>query len=251
MSRVLVTGATGPLGQEICRSLAHSGVSVLASDQNESHAADLINSLPGDRHEFIASDLSNQSGVDELLANVARHDGLSGLVNNAAFTGTSGMPGYAVPFKEQTTEAFTRALWLNTTVPFALSQGLAEQMRHNAGRIVNISSIYGLVGPNMNLYKGTEMGNPAAYAASKGAVVQLTRYLSTVLAPEILVNCVAPGGILRGQPDAFVERYSSLTPLGRMATEQDFGGLISWLLSNENCYVTGQTIAVDGGWTAW
>ncbi len=97
------------------------------------------------------------------------------------------------------------ALALNLTAPFSLTRRLAPLLRVDGhGSVINVSSIYGLVGPNMALYEGTRMGNPAAYAASKGGLAQLTRYLSTVLAPEIRVNAFAPGGIARGQDEAFV-----------------------------------------------
>ena len=157
-----------------------------------------------------------------------------------------------MPFEEQTDEAFAMALALNLTAPFSLTRRLAPLLRTGGhGSVVNVSSIYGLVGPNMGLYEGTRMGNPAAYAASKGGLAQLTRYLSTVLAPDVRVNAFAPGGIARGQDDAFVERYERLTPLGRMGTEDDFRGVVTWLASDASAYVTGQVVAVDGGWTAW
>ncbi|WP_404392457.1 SDR family oxidoreductase [Humibacillus xanthopallidus] len=95
------------------------------------------------------------------------------------------------------------------------------------------------------------MGNPAAYAASKGGLAQLTRYLSTVLALDVRVNAFAPGGIARGQDDAFVQRYERLTPLAQMGIEEDFRGVVTWLASDASAHVTGQVIAVDGGWTAW
>lgn len=103
----------------------------------------------------------------------------------------------------------------------------------------------------MGLYEGTVMGNPAAYGATKGGIVQLTRYLSTVMAPAVRVNAFAPGGIARGQAGEFTDRYEKLTPLQRMATEDDFRGVVAWLSSDASRYVTGQTIAVDGGWSAW
>ncbi len=113
------------------------------------------------------------------------------------------------------------------------------------------ASIYGMVGPDFSLYAGTSMGNPAAYAASKGGLLQLTRYLATALAPRVRVNAITPGGIVRGQPPAFIERYVAKTPLGRMATEEDFKGAIAYLASDLSRYVTGQNLVVDGGWTAW
>ena len=79
----------------------------------------------------------------------------------------------------------------------------------------------------------------------------MSRYLSTVLAPDVRVNAVAPGGIERGQDSVFVQRYEKLTPLGRMGKESDVSGLVCFLVGTESSYITGQCISVDGGWTAW
>jgi NAD(P)-dependent dehydrogenase (short-subunit alcohol dehydrogenase family) len=95
------------------------------------------------------------------------------------------------------------------------------------------------------------MGNPAAYAASKGGLIQLTRWLSTTIAPEVRVNAISPGGIWRNQPDIFVKRYEERTPLQRMGTEEDMVGAVVYLASDLSKYVTGQNLMVDGGWTAW
>ena len=119
------------------------------------------------------------------------------------------------------------------------------------GSIINISSIYGAVGPDMSLYDGTSMGNPAAYAVSKGGILQMTRWLSTVLAPDIRVNSITPGGIARNQPLPFVERYEKRTPLRRMGREEDFKGAIAYFASDLSSWVTGENLMVDGGWTAW
>lgn len=81
--------------------------------------------------------------------------------------------------------------------------------------------------------------------------MRLTRWLATVLAPDIRVNCISPGGVYRQQPEAFVERYLARTPLGRMAVEEDFKGAIAYLATGLSAYVTGQNLLVDGGWTAW
>ena len=95
------------------------------------------------------------------------------------------------------------------------------------------------------------MGNPAGYAASKGGLIQLTRWLSTTLAPDIRVNSISPGGVYRSQSDKFVKKYIQKTPLKRMATEEDLKGGIIYLASDLSSYVTGQNIFIDGGWTAW
>ena len=248
----VVTGGAGPLGRVLADALAGSGARVVVVDLDPEACASTADQLPGDGHLACSANLLDPQGLTDVVSTVERLGACDILVHNAAFTGTSGVPGYAVPFEEQTDEAFAMALGLNLTAPFSLTRRLAPLLRSGGrGSVVNVSSIYGLVGPNLGLYAGTRMGNPAAYAASKGGLAQLTRYLATVLAPEVRVNAFAPGGIARGQDDAFVERYQGLTPLRRMATEDDFRGVVTWLASDASAYVTGQVIAVDGGWTAW
>lgn len=248
----VVTGGAGPLGRVLADALAAAGARVVVVDLDEERCAATAEALPGTGHVPLGADLLSPEGLSRVVESVEHLGACDVLVNNAAFTGTSGVPGYAVPFDEQTDDAFATALALNLTAPFSLTRRLAPLLRATGqGSVVNVSSIYGLVGPNMGLYEGTRMGNPAAYAASKGGIAQLTRYLSTVLAPEVRVNAFAPGGIARGQDEAFVERYERLTPLGRMGTEDDFRGVVTWLASDASAYVTGQVVAVDGGWTAW
>ena len=119
------------------------------------------------------------------------------------------------------------------------------------GAIINIASIYGSYGPDWSLYEGTNMSNPSAYCASKGGLIQFTRWLATTIAPRIRVNTISPGGVFRNQQEAFVQRYEAKTPLGRMAKEDDFRGAIAYLASDLSKYVTGQNLAVDGGWGIW
>jgi NAD(P)-dependent dehydrogenase (short-subunit alcohol dehydrogenase family) len=251
--RGLVTGGAGPLGRVLAGTLAAQGADVVVSDVAADACEEVADQLArqyGVKATAVAVNLLEDGGTGELAGAI---DGpLDILVNNAAFTGTSGIPGYAVPFAEQTDEAFELASKLNLRVPFSLARELAPKLSADGrGSIINVSSIYGIVGPNMGLYEGTVMGNPAAYGATKGGIVQLTRYLSTVMAPAVRVNAFAPGGIARGQAGEFTERYEKLTPLQRMATEDDFRGVVAWLASDASRYVTGQTIAVDGGWSAW
>jgi NAD(P)-dependent dehydrogenase (short-subunit alcohol dehydrogenase family) len=250
----VVTGAAGPVGSRFSARLLALGARVVLVDHPRSPLSQVCTALAehGDRVVPAPVDLLDADAVAQVGA-AARGAPADVLVNNAAFTGTSGLPGYAVPFEEQTPEAFGRALQLNLTVPFALTALVRRDAPAGAApsSIINVASIYGLVGPNLTLYEGTTMGNPAAYAASKGGLIQLTRYLAAVLAPAVRVNVIAPGGIARGQDPQFVERYEKLTPMGRMATEDDLLGALTWLATDESAFVTGQTIAVDGGWTTW
>ena len=174
------------------------------------------------------------------------------IVNCAAFVGTSGLEGWAVPFEQQSDKTWRRALEVNLTAPFVLVQAAAADLRVSGhGSVINISSIYGLSGPDWRLYEGTSLGNPAAYAASKGGLIQATRWLSTTLAPHVRVNAIAPGGVFRDTQEPFLSRYTARTPLGRMGREEDFMGAVAYLATDLSAYVTGQCLAVDGGWTVW
>jgi NAD(P)-dependent dehydrogenase (short-subunit alcohol dehydrogenase family) len=101
------------------------------------------------------------------------------------------------------------------------------------------------------MYENTNMSNPAAYGASKAGLIQLTKWLATSLAPDVRVNSISPGGVFTGQPEIFVDSYSSRTPLARMATYDDFRGVVTFLATDMAEYVTGQVINIDGGWGVW
>jgi NAD(P)-dependent dehydrogenase (short-subunit alcohol dehydrogenase family) len=198
-------------------------------------------------------DLSDEKAVRSAPGRVLDCFGrLDILVNCAALVGTSELKGWAVPFVEQNADTWRLALEVNLIAPFVLAQACAEALAASGhGSVINIGSIYGMMGPDMCLYENTAMGSPAAYAASKGGLLQLTRWLATVLAPEVRVNTITSGGVWRDQPEAFQARYVERTPLGRMAIEEDLKGAVAYLASDLSAYVTGHNLVVDGGWTVW
>lgn len=254
--RALITGAAGFLGNVFSDTLAELGSDLVLVDLQESKLEELSITLQkrwGISVETIFCDLESPNHRADLIRGVNQaKEPLHILINNAALVGTSDLLGWSVPFEEQTLAPWRRALEVNLIAAFDLCQGLAPLMRSSgSSSIVNIASIYGVVGPDWRLYEGTDMSNPAGYGASKAGLIQLTRWLSTTLAPEIRVNSMSPGGIFRQQPKLFVNRYAEKTPLGRMAEEDDFRGAIAYLASDMSRYVTGQNLVVDGGWGTW
>ena len=252
----LITGAAGKLGGVIADSLAEFSSNLILVDRSESQLQELSDSLIqrwGVKVICMPCDLELSNQRVQLIRNVkSLNTGLNVLINNAAFVGASDLQGWALPFEDQTVDTWRRALEVNLTAVFELCQGFTPILRVAEGaNIINIASIYGMYGPDWSLYDGTSMSNPAAYGASKGGVIQLSRWLSTTIAPDIRVNSISPGGILRGQPESFIKRYQAKTPLGRLATEEDFRGAIVYFATDLSKYVTGQNLAVDGGWGAW
>ena len=119
-----------------------------------------------------------------------------------------------------------------------------------SGAIINIASIYGIIGPDDSLYDMTDMGMPAWYAAAKGAIIAHSRCMAVRYAPKVRINCISPGGVYDGQNPYFISKYEAKTPMIRMATPEDISGAVAFLLSEDAAYITGQNIVVDGGITA-
>lgn len=253
---VLITGATGHLGREMSRAFANLGSNLILIDLHPDSlqvlAADLLEVYGVDVSVY-ACNFSNQEARNKVIGAVsADFEVIDVLINNAAFVGTSDLPGWSVPFQRQLSSAWPQVFEVNLTSVFEFAQGLFGNLRKSeSGSIVNIASIHAHVGPDWDLYEGTEMASPAAYAASKAGVVNLTKWLSTTMAPNVRVNSVSPGGISRGQPTAFVEKYIAKTPMGRMANESDVVGAILFFSSDLSAFLTGQDLCVDGGYSVW
>jgi NAD(P)-dependent dehydrogenase (short-subunit alcohol dehydrogenase family) len=252
----LITGGGGYIGAAMGDALAELGATVVLLDVAAAPLAAAAAALRRDRGAEVLPltvDLSREEEVRAAPQRVLdRYGRIDILINNAALVSAKDMRGWTGPFLEQSAETWRLALEVNLTAPFVLAQLCTPALRDSGrGSIINIGSLYGVAGPDLRLYEGTAMGNAAAYAASKGGLLQLTRWLATVLAPDVRVNAISPGGVWRGQPEAFHERYRSRTPLGRMGSEEDFKGAVAYLASDLSAYVTGQNLVVDGGFTTW
>jgi NAD(P)-dependent dehydrogenase (short-subunit alcohol dehydrogenase family) len=252
----IVTGGAGHIGHAIAQALGEAGASIALVDKLQEDLDRSSQALFERNISNVASftiDLAIESEVRALPEKIAQEfGGIDILVNCAAFVGTSKLNGWSVPFEQQESLAWRAAFEVNVTSVFELVQASLPWLKKSEhSSIINVSSLYGSFGPDWRLYDGTSMGNPAAYGASKGALNQLTQWLSTTLAPNIRCNTISPGGVWRNQPESFVEKYVERTPLKRMAIEEDFKGAALYLASDLSKYVTGQNLMVDGGWGAW
>lgn len=250
----VITGASGYLGKQLCRDLAGKGVNLVLVDKDRRSQDDFKSELEAE-FEVVCLGISANLLDKDCFAGLSEtvygtFDRVDYIVNNAAFY--DDCPGWGVKFEDEGYDAWMKVLQVNLMAPFFITQSLLEGLqKSDAPSIVNVSSMYGVVAPDPSLYADTEMTNPAAYAASKGGLIQLSKWMSTMLPVKARVNSISPGGIERGQDETFRNRYDSKTPLGRMTTETEVANAIVFLLSGGASYITGHNLIVDGGWSAW
>ena len=182
--------------------------------------------------------------------------GLDSVINNAAATGEGLMvSGDAfADFEEYPLDLWQRTIDINLTGVFLVcreASRLIKSSSTNPGIIINISSIYGVVGPDHRIYRGQSFKSFPGYSASKSGVIGLTKWLATWWGSEIRVNCVSPGGVFNEHNEEFNNAYSNRVPMGRMAQRDELVGILLYLLSDASSYVTGQNFIIDGGLTSW
>ena len=251
----LVIGGAGHIGSVAASGLAELGSMLAIVDINEDRVravADEIRQAHGAEVLEIVADLESEAEVRSIPTTVNQHFGrIDVLVHLAAIVNPE-LGGWTTRFEDQSVTQWRRGIEINLTSAFLLAQGCVESLRKSPnGTMIFFGSTYGIVGPDWSIYEGTDMGNAAGYAASKGGIIQLTRWLATTLAPEVRVNTLSPGGVYRDHLEVFRNAYANKTPLKRMATEEDYKAGVAFLASDMSRYVTGHNLVIDGGWTAW
>ncbi len=249
----VITGGYGLYGSQMTRALAEAGATVITAsrtlEKNEAFAAEL-------RKEGLdvygeCYDQSDEQSIIELRDRIKEKFGtVDILVNNSVLRGCfkGGFDGDI--------DGFTKSLEVNGSGFFAVTRAFGKIMEQNKkGSIINIGSYMGNLGPNQNLYAGTNgtMGGwgGADYFYHKGGMHQFTRFLAAYYGQfGVRCNCLSLGGLFNNQHPAFVEEYSKSTFLGRMANNDDIKGMIVYLASDASAYTTGTVIAIDGGYSA-
>ena len=251
----LITGGSGHLGSTIGLALAECGAKVALLDKVDTGLVDKkFSNIKKENYQKIKMGLSDKKELSRISEVVKDSLGsLDILINCAAMVGTDELKGWVDPVESQSEEVWRDALEINLTVPFVITKNLISILNESSSpSVINIGSIYGILGPDWSLYSSADIkGTPAAYAASKGGLMQLTRWLATSLAPAIRVNAIVPGGVERNTPVRFKKEYEKKTPLRRLAKEEDLKGVSVFLASDASSYITGQCIMVDGGWSVW
>ena len=236
----LVSGGAGIVGRHLVRGLSEAGATVIVASRNAGAGSEQC-------------DFSSESSIVALRQRILdRHGRIDVLFNNAVARAGGDL-------MDTSADEWESAMALNSTGLFLACRLFSEPMiERKSGSIVNVASIYGMVGPDFNIYEGTPIHNSVSYAFAKGGMINLTRYLASFLAPHnVRVNTLSPGGV---ETQRTLNRYGSFSAarqilgakhlLGRLGRPDEIAGAAVFLASDAASFVTGSDLLVDGGYTA-
>lgn len=250
--KIVVIGASGRIGRELCIRLVHEGAQICASDIDLApwicHQKDKLSTASNSGHIAFQADSTITKEVQALISysdnNLAGFDA----VINCSYPRAAGL-NKAV--EDLSFEEFTSNLGVHLGSYFLVSKEFAKYFKaRGKGAIVNFSSIYGVITPRFEIYHGTNMVQPITYAAIKAGIVHTSRYLANYLKHTgVRVNCVSPGGILDQQPSSFLEAYAKHSSSKGMLDPSDVLGAVVFLVSDQSEFMTGQNLIIDDGFT--
>jgi NAD(P)-dependent dehydrogenase (short-subunit alcohol dehydrogenase family) len=256
---VLLTGAAGYLGREMSSAILESGAQLIMVGRRESALLDqkkIYTPEVQGRCHLISCDITDHNAITNLNIEIERRFGqLHGIVNNA-YSGKVGA------IDAINAADFQAACSYNLVAPFELLKACLPLLESTVAKseatvsVVNVASMYGLVSPDPSVYLDSGRNNPIHYGASKGGMIQMTRYLACHLGSKgIRVNSLSPGAFPNTDIDpgipGFYDALAAKVPMKRVGKAVEIGGPLVFLLSKASSYVNGINLSVDGGWTAW
>ncbi len=256
----IITGGNGQLGTEYVKTLAKAGAKVAVFDVHKSLNPELKKLSKNLPIKLFQVDITKRDQIENAIKKIKKLWGApSVLVNNAALDAPPGTNWEEnKSFEDYSPESWHAVMDVNLTAVFHCCQIIGGEMaKKGGGSIINISSTYGLLSPNQNIYKYRDkldrpFVKPVSYSVTKSAILNLTRYLATYWADKnVRVNTLTPGGVFNNQDDEFLKNYAALAPMKRMANKDEYNGAILFLASDASSYMTGANLVMDGGWTAW
>lgn len=257
---IILTGSAGRLGTNFAHVLSDAGANVILVDIDGKKNMQLANSISKKykTNPLVCNiNISKKDELSQLRKQIIKKYGkIDGLVNNAFYSPRIDVKRSAMKFEEYPLDLWNKVISVNLTGVFLCCQEFGKLMikQKTGGSIVNVSSIYGINGADQRIYGKSELNSPPSYAATKGAIVNFTRYLAASWhRKNIRVNTLTLGGVLdKSYMDKkFIKNYSDKTMLGRMANSDEYNGALLFLLSNASSYMTGANLILDGGWSAW
>jgi len=241
---IVIFGGAGRLGREFVNAVSKNGATVVIADIDEKAASRMVSK----KVEFLKVDITSRSSVRGTLDRVMKkHKKIDAVVN----TSYPRNKNYGRKLEDVTYDDFCENVDLHLGGYFLVSQQAAILFKKQGfGNVINLSSVYGVIAPRFEIYKGTSITMPVEYAAIKSAIILLTGYMANYFKGSgIRFNCISPGGILDGQSKGFKSAYKKFCSSKGMLDAKDIVGTLLFLLSEDSKYINGQNIIVDDGFT--
>lgn len=256
---VVITGGSGQLGIQYSKTFLEANSYVVSIDLKTNKYVEELKVKYKNKFLFIKCNITSKKSVTETSDQIQKTFGnVSVLINNAALDSPPDAPREETgPFELYPESSWDKVIDVNLKGVFNCCQVFGEIMaKNNKGSIINVSSIYGVVSPDQSIYEykrknGDFFYKPVAYSVSKSGLINMTKYLAVYWAKfEVRVNCLVLAGVDNNQDLEFKEAYCKRIPIGRMANENEYNGVMIFLASQASSYMTGSTITLDGGWTS-
>ena len=254
---ILITGGSGYLGKAMSHALAEYGATLILASRNSKKNKELcteLTNLYNNSNTSVELDLESREGITSKIKEImAEYGGIDILINNSYY-GASGK------FHEMTYENWSKGIQGSIDTVFLCTKAVIDEMiKNKKGKIINISSMYGINAPNVyELYEGElceKYYNPINYGVGKAGIIQFTKYIAAVYGKEgIICNSISPGPFPNEEVQKnkiFIERLTNKVPLKRIGTPDDLKGAIVFLCSDSSNYINGHNLVIDGGWTIW
>lgn len=264
---VVITGGAGLIGRKHCEAvLEGGGVPVLIDifqDSLESVKKTYSEKYPESSIEIYKADITSSESLifvrDDLMSKYGHIDGLiNNAANNPKMEDKSKNMG-AIQFHNFPVDIWNEDIAVGLTGAFLCAQVFGAVMeKQKSGVVINVSSDYGIISPNQNIYRKDGLDEseqtikPISYSVVKHGIIGMTKYLATYWAKKgIRVNTLCPASLANGQPEEFVRKISELIPMGRMSKPDEYPATVLYMLSEASSYMTGATVILDGGRTIW
>ncbi|RLD18662.1 MAG: short-chain dehydrogenase [Caldiserica bacterium] len=263
---ILVTGACGLIGREICDAFSSAGANVVVSDIKPEKDIKRFSGELSKKYKRksigIYLDVTKRDSIESGIRIVLKEFGkIDVLVNNAAIDAKFDIANVKkvnpTRFENYPLDLLRKSIEVNMIGLILVTQRVIKEMlKWRSGNIINVSSTYAIVAPDQRLYrekrKRGQVYKPVDYIVTKSFIPGFTRYLATLYAREgIRVNTIVPHGVENNHPRDFKERFSERSPLGRMCKVSELRGPFIFLASDASSYMTGAVLVVDGGWSIW